>query len=998
MSELFGLPMSTLMWAFSIGLGLVVAWSLFLALRQPVLFRLSARNIPRRWGRSLLIVLGLTLATTIITSALATGDTIALSARGEVLGALGNIDEVISSTEESDVEITGEAVALAYFDEADFEPIRRAALESPLVDAVAPAVIEEVGAQNLTRRQTEPRLGVIGVDHRYMDGFGTIRNLQGQAIELSSLKAGEVLLNQEASDELQAVRGDQVMLYSPGSQLLTTVRDVIDYDGIGTAGAGLLIALPEAQALFGKQGQIKHVIISNRGDAVNGARHTDAVIQALNPTLERLGLAVEPTKRDDLKAADEAGALFSTFFLTFGSFSIAAGILLIFLLFVMLAGERKPEMGIARAVGTERIHLVEMFMFEGMLYDVVAAAVGALAGIGVAYLMVWALSAAIQDIGNVDIAFSITSRSLITAYAMGVVLTFIVVTISAWRVSLLNIVTAIRDLPEPFKAGGGRASLVWGAVAVLFGALLVWAGLSAEQATPFSLGVSLLVLSAVPLSRWAGAPDRLAFTVAGLLIVVYWLLPWRWVEAVSGQLSADFNIWITGGLITVTGVTWIVMYNSDIVVRVALATLGRISGVTPTLRTALTYPLTNRFRTGVTMAMFTLVVFTLVIGGTVTTAFTEAFDDVKLFGGGYDVRASTVQLNPITDLEAAIAKTSGLDRDDFGVISGQSLAPVEARQLDTGNLPGDYPLRGLSDSFFDHNAYGMAAIANGYDSPRAVWQALKNDPSLAVVDGLAAPRRDNFNFGPVVPDFKLEGFFVEDGTFDPIPIEVRDPLTGATHRLTIIGVLPDVIPDYMIGVTTSQRFLDAAFPEHAQPIAHLVEVKNPADAARLASELESAFLANGMEAVVLQEELDDLVAVNKTFNYLIQGFIGLGLVVGVAALGVVSARSVVERRQEIGVMRAIGFEQGRVQISFLIESSMVAVAGLTVGTILGLILSYNIIDDSQRQASWQNIKFAVPWLNLAVIYTVVMAAALITAFLPARQASRVYPAQALRYE
>ena len=59
-------------------------------------------------------------------------------------------------------------------------------------------------------------------------------------------------------------------------------------------------------------------------------------------------------------------------------------------------------------------------------------------------------------------------------------------------------------------------------------------------------------------------------------------------------------------------------------------------------------------------------------------------------------------------------------------------------------------------------------------------------------------------------------------------------------------------------------------------------------------------------------------------------------------------------------MRAIGFEQGRVQIGFLIESSMVAVAGIVDKTILGLILAYNIIDDSRRQASWANIEFAVP--------------------------------------
>ena len=37
---------------------------------------------------------------------------------------------------------------------------------------------------------------------------------------------------------------------------------------------------------------------------------------------------------------------------------------------------------------------------------------------------------------------------------------------------------------------------------------------------------------------------------------------------------------------------------------------------------------------------------------------------------------------------------------------------------------------------------------------------------------------------------------------------------------------------------------------------------------------------------------------------------GLGLIVGVAALGVITARAVVERRQQIGVLRAIGFRSG----------------------------------------------------------------------------------------
>ena len=55
---------------------------------------------------------------------------------------------------------------------------------------------------------------------------------------------------------------------------------------------------------------------------------------------------------------------------------------------------------------------------------------------------------------------------------------------------------------------------------------------------------------------------------------------------------------------------------------------------------------------------------------------------------------------------------------------------------------------------------------------------------------------------------------------------------------------------------------------------------------------------------------------------LLQGFMGLGLVVGIAA------RSVVERRQQIGVLRALGFQKEMVHLTFLLESSFVALLGI----------------------------------------------------------------------
>jgi putative ABC transport system permease protein len=153
-----------------------------------------------------------------------------------------------------------------------------------------------------------------------------------------------------------------------------------------------------------------------------------------------------------------------------------------------------------------------------------------------------------------------------------------------------------------------------------------------------------------------------------------------------------------------------------------------------------------------------------------------------------------------------------------------------------------------------------------------------------------------------------------------------------------------------------------------------------------------------MHADAMSKLLSDAVGSSRTINLLIEGFMGLGLIVGVAALGVISARAVVERRQQIGVLRAIGFRRGMVQASFLLESSFIALSSILIGTVLGLTVAYNMIYDAHQQPSWSNITFSPPWLMLGIIFLVVYAIALATSYAPARRAARVYPAEALRYQ
>jgi putative ABC transport system permease protein len=395
--------------------------------------------------------------------------------------------------------------------------------------------------------------------------------------------------------------------------------------------------------------------------------------------------------------------------------------------------------------------------------------------------------------------------------------------------------------------------------------------------------------------------------------------------------------------------------------------------------------------------MFTLVVFTLVTGATTTTSFVNANNDLKTYGGGFDIRASVAPASPITDMRAALRRAPNLNARDFSVVSSQSYLPVKAHQIAAGTKTEDYVVRGLDSAFLTHTTYGLAARAYGYSSDRQVWNAINHRRDLAVVDGAVAPRRQNYNFG-AAPDFQLTGFYVEQKQFKPIPVDVRDPQTCHRLRLTVIGVLSDTAPLEMAGISTSQRSLTRVFGSRVQPTVYLFKLRSGISPTTTAKHLESAFLANGMQADAMSKLLSDAVAASLTFDRLIMAFMGLGLIVGVTALGVITARSVVERRQQIGVLRAVGFRRGLVQWSFLLESSFIALTSIILGTLLGLAVAFNVIHTSQQQPSWANLSFDPPWLMMGVIFTIVYAVALATTYLPAVRAARVYPAEALRYQ
>jgi putative ABC transport system permease protein len=695
--------------------------------------------------------------------------------------------------------------------------------------------------------------------------------------------------------------------------------------------------------------------------------------------------------------ADEIGSVFFTIFFVLGGFSIAAGVLLIFLLFVMLAAERKRELGIARAVGTQRGHVIRMFALEGAIYALIAAAVGSLLGVAVGWVMVRIMGAAFAGEGF-ELSFAFSWRSVVIAYTLGMALTFAVVLISSWRVSRLNIVRAIRDIPEPRIERKGVRGLILAILLPLLGLFMAATGFQNEQLATWMLGVSFVIIGVPLLGRRFGLPDRAAFTLAGLGLVVWWLLPEGTLESVLPDMEQGMEMFFLSGIVMVIGAVWLAVYNSDLLLRAVVAVFGRTRGLAPVLKIAFSYPMQNRFRTGMAMAMFSLVVFTSVVRSYMNQGFAGLLDDTGQITGGYHIAADTSFANPIPDIEAGLREAEGVSLDDFEAIASFTYARADVMQLGTEQEPTDYFIQGVDAGYTSSVTYEFALTADGYGSPREVWQALQIEPGTAVVSPDLVPAKSNYDLGGFTPDFTLEGFFLEDEVLPgDIYIQALDPRTANEQTLRVIGVLEQASGFGSEGmITTSQDTVNQLAGMELLPAVFMFRLAEGVDAEATTRALKVRFLEHGMQAEVLEEEIRDAMSISQMFNNLLQGFMGLGLVVGIAALGVIAARSVVERRQQIGILRALGFQKGMVQLSFLLESSFIALLGIALGIALGAALSYNLI--ASIAEDFEGMKYSVPWLNIAVVIVISYGASLLTTYLPARQAASVYPADALRYE
>jgi putative ABC transport system permease protein len=279
MEKLFGLSMNLIMVVLLAIVVPALAAVGVMAWRNRVMLKLGLRNIPRRRAQTVLIVVGIMLSTVIMAAAFATGDTINFSIRNEAIKLLGPIDEIIVSTKAGADDTFGTP---SYVPEERFQQLLEdlGPLEDD-IDGVAPGVGQSVPAVNLSTRKADGRMRVAGVDPDRLSGFGDLASTSGEAVDLRELGRDEGYINDKAAEDLEASPGDDIRIILEGGPVIFRVRGVVDRGGLAGDQSTLLIPLARAQELFGREGQINSIVVSNRGDEESGVELSDVVAQRL---------------------------------------------------------------------------------------------------------------------------------------------------------------------------------------------------------------------------------------------------------------------------------------------------------------------------------------------------------------------------------------------------------------------------------------------------------------------------------------------------------------------------------------------------------------------------------------------------------------------------------------------------------------------------------------------------------------------------------------------
>lgn len=145
----------------------------------------------------------------------------------------------------------------------------------------------------------------------------------------------------------------------------------------------------------------------------------------------------------------------------------------------------------------------------------------------------------------------------------------------------------------------------------------------------------------------------------------------------------------------------------------------------------------------------------------------------------------------------------------------------------------------------------------------------------------------------------------------------------------------------------------------------------------------------GVQISGTEKRLAEFYSVTNTYLTVFMVLGGLGLIIGTIGMGILLLRNIHERRNEIGILRAVGFKKQKIFQLLFIENILLLITGIVMGTVASIIgILPSIVSKS----------FELPYLFLTGILISIVVAGVIWIYIPAKKSTKNNLIDALRNE
>ncbi|QDT13272.1 FtsX-like permease family protein [Planctomycetes bacterium K23_9] len=572
-------------------------------------------------------------------------------------------------------------------------------------------------------------------------------------------------------------------------------------------------------------------------------------------------------------AASKGTTPFDALFLSLSFFVIFAAVMLIAMLFRLGLIQRLHQFGTLLAVGWTPKRLTKLTLWEGLTVAAFGVALGIAGGVIYAKLVLWALRT--LWVGAVTVPF-LEFHWTPTSLLIGCVTSFLVSAATLW--------VSIRSITKT----SARALLT---------------GRDTDQQSSSKADPSVTAKrSRLPMVAAITAIVAVLIALAGAIA--------------GGQASAGG--FVGGGMLLLVAILTYVYFTLKEPRHIADSsdTTATFSTTTLAARNASRHPL----RSTLTVGLMATAAFLIIA----ITAFRLQPSDRG--AGGFALIAQTAQplFRDLNDSDMQ-SDTFGPDRKLFSNASIASLRMRAGQDASCNNLyQASRPtVLGIPESFSPPLDFDWAASQSVTEN-QSVWDLLKEpadgtleDPIPMILDQNTAMWSLQM-YGGVGPK-AVRSFEYEDGK----PVYFR-----------VVGLLLNSILQgrLMIGEENFQK----AFPDISGYQFFLIGGDND-DQDAIASTLENRLGDVGMDVSDTKTVLSGMLAVQNTYLRTFQSLGALGLLLGTIGLAVSQLRSIYERRQELAVMRALGFSRHRLAMIVMGETTTLLLLGIGCGAICAVL-------------------------------------------------------------